>query len=104
MSDPAKLREALDDFVRRLGMGKGFGLSAKQPPTSVVLAAARDYLALLESDAIVIRRDAEGNWPEDVVKAVGEGWWTAHVASNKRLAGWIILDALADVFKAEKGD
>ena len=58
MSDLCKLREALDLVVER------FETAYAEPPgIDEVLDAARDYLALLESDAIVIKRGVEGNWP-----------------------------------------
>ena len=95
MSDPNKLREALDLVVER------FETAYAEPPgIDEVLDAARDFLALLESDAIVIRRDAEGNWPEAACKAM--------LATLERRTGdrfqpticTALLNALADSSKA----
>ena len=107
MSDPSELREALDLVVER------FETAYAEPPgIDEVLDAARDYLALLESDAIVIRRDAEGNWPEDTVECwvrsmtrVADVPWAIEVAalSQPKLGRTYLLvplAALADSSKA----
>ena len=71
MSDIDKLREALELVVERFEMAY-----AEPPGIDEVLAAAHDYLALLESDAIVIRRDADGNWPRWAILTIYNGPYT----------------------------
>ena len=95
MSDPAKLREALVLVVER------FETAYAEPPGGGgVLAAARDYLTLLESDAIVIRKDSEGNWPDAACKAMLA---TLERRTGDRFQPTIciaLLNALADSSKA----
>lgn len=57
----------------------------------VILAAARERLAQLEHDALVIEKDADGAWPEWAVRAV--------VGPNSPTSAWVYegvdrLDAL----------
>jgi hypothetical protein len=92
MSDPAKLREALAAYRVDADAGKWM------TDSPVFVQAARDYLALLESDAIVIRREY-GEWPEwaqriiaDVVADPDEDYLAPMQAVG-------ILDALAESSK-----
>ena len=74
MSELDKLREALerrDSWLQQPDTVPMYSVTIEQ--------AARDYLALLESDAIVIKRDAEGKWPEDVVNRFADAWHTGPV-------------------------
>ena len=94
MSDPNKLRDALDLVVER------FETAYAEPPgIDEVLEAARDYLALLESDAIVIRRDTEGNWPSELQNIVDD--WAIDYVLEGSVSVRNLFDALAESFKAQ---
>lgn len=82
MSDTAKLREALAYFDDAGGLPPEIVYDLRQ---LTVMAAARDYLALLESDSIVIRKE-DGEWPE--IRLGGQ-----------IVVGPILLDALSQALK-----
>ena len=94
MSDPIKLREALELVVERFEMAY-----AEPPGIDEVLAATRDYLALLESEAIVIRRDAEGNWPSELQDVIDD--WAIDYVLEGSVSVRNLFDALAELFKAQ---
>jgi hypothetical protein len=94
MSDPAKLEALRKALEPRL----------IAPEFLPLYEAAAAYLALLESDAIVIRRDSEGNWPFETAKVIYD--ILAADLDNERdrlyladIRSTVILDALAESSK-----
>ena len=109
MSDPAKLREALQQYTPNPAITpyddvERARLDRYWLQRQTILQAARDYLALLESDAIVIRRE-DGHWPDNAYRVVNAYLMRAATTRSVNAADVAgLLDALADAFKAEKGD
>ena len=95
MSDPGKLRASL----LREAVNKPFS-QRTDLEWGRVADAARDYLALLESDALVIKRE-DGHWPANAYRVVNAYMMRAATTRSVNAADVAsFLDALADSSKA----
>lgn len=72
------------------------------PESSIAYAdcAGGEFLA---DDTLVIEK-VDGEWPEWFVKALGDAWWKAAVASNKPLAGQIMLAVVENALAVREAD